>query len=126
MSIAEQQLASLQAHHPGAAIRPLPSGADLVSLPRVALPKGWNFVCSTLWFLAPVGYPYAAPDCFWADEALRLANGNMPQNTAISLIPEVGQSALWFSWHLAQPWNPNINSLSSWAASMVERLRPAR
>lgn len=81
---------------------------------------------TSLRFLVPVGYPYAALDCFWADQALRLATGGMPQNAAINPIPESGEIGLWFSWHLRQPWSSNHDTLSSWIACINERLRPAR
>ena len=126
MSAAEQQLDSLRLRYPGATLRQLPSGAELVTLPGVALQEGWSLRGTALRFLAPAGYPYAAPDCFWADEPLRLANGLMPQNSAVTPVPETAESGLWFSWHLSHPWNAGTHTLSTWTACMLDRLWPAR
>lgn len=124
MSLLDVQLAELTERYPGVAATRLPSGTTLITVPGVRLPAGWTKAHTTIWFLVPPGYPYAALDCFWADGDLRLAGGAVPANASpTNPIPEVGTPSLWFSWHLAQPWNPNRDSLSSWMNTVNDRLR---
>ena len=120
----DAQLADLKARYPGTDTTRLPSGTTLVTVPEVPLPSGWSQPRTTVRFLVPAAYPYAALDCFWADPDLRLTGERMPVNTgAGNAIPEVGQVGLWFSWHLAQAWNPNRDTLSSWMNTINDRLR---
>lgn len=76
--------------------------------------------------MAPAGYPFAKPDCFWAAGELRLENGNLPQSANVNTIPETAEAGLWFSWHLTHPWDPNRDDLLTWLASIAERFRSAR
>lgn len=76
--------------------------------------------------IVPLGYPMARPDCFWADASLRLAGGGMPQNSAPTPVPETAEPALWFSWHLTQPWDPARDNLLTWLAVIVGRLGLAK
>jgi hypothetical protein len=122
----EAQLCALQARHAGASATRLPSGAHLVTVPHYPVPPGWNQAQTTIGFIAPVGYPYAKLDCFWADPGLRLATGAMPLASNSNPIPETALNSLWFSWHLEQPWNPNADNLLTWLAAIGERLRAAR
>lgn len=108
--ILEEQLRSLTSVFPGASLLPADGGASLIVVPNVALPSGWSQPSTTVYFLAPAGFPMARPDCFWADASLRLASGGIPQNGGISPIPGRGEPLLWFSWHL-QSWNPVADSL---------------
>jgi hypothetical protein len=88
----------------------------LVVIPRLALPAGWSQLSTNARFVVPDGYPYAPPDCFWADPALRLANGAMPKNTAIGN-PVPGQpqaNLLWFSWHVGGNWNAGTCKLMTY------------
>jgi hypothetical protein len=55
----------------------------LVRIPNVPLPEGWSQPSTEIRFVVPNGYPYAAPDCFWADMALRLRGGAMPKNATV-------------------------------------------
>lgn len=120
----QAQLDALRARYPGTEGTRLPSGTTLVTVPAVPLPAGWSKAKTTIRFLVPAAYPYAALDCFWADPDLRLSGERMPQNTAAgNPIPEVTQPGLWFSWHLAHPWNPNRDTLSSWMSIINDRLR---
>jgi hypothetical protein len=126
MTILEKQAAQLRLRFNDMDIVALGSGTSLVTLPAVSLPSGWSKPVSTLRFLVPAGYPFAALDCFWADDDLRLANGQLPQSAGCgNVIPEAGIAGLWFSWHLAGPWNPNRDTLSSWVNSMIDRMRQA-
>ena len=105
----------------------LPSGAGLVSIPRFALPPGWNADATCVRFLVPVGYPGPNPDCFWASTGLRLANGQMPQASEDSrAIPETAHAGLWFSWHVVDAqrnWNPNRDDLATYVGIIAQRFR---
>lgn len=122
----EAQIAELQQQCGGTSAQSLPSGATLITIPGVDLPTGWSKATTAVKFLAPVGFPHAQPDCFWADPDLRLQSGAMPQSTAMNAIPETGVTTLWFSWHLAHPWNPNRDTLATWFGVIRNRLRDVR
>ena len=103
----------------------LPGGATIVRVQGEDLPPGWSAPQTEVRFLAPVGYPMARPDCFWADNGLRLAAGAMPQATQINEIPNAGEQGLWFSWHV-QHWDPNRDTLLTYLQVIRSRLREAR
>jgi hypothetical protein len=126
MNILDRQLEELRRVYPaGVETRSLPSGVVLVELKSVGLPSGWNKASTCIRFLLPVGYPFAAPDCFWADNDLRLASGTPPQATNFQPIPEANLPGLWFSWHV-QGWNPNRSSLVTYAKVIEQRLKEIR
>lgn len=113
-----------------ATLTPLANGGALIKVVQVDLGPGWNRPSADVLFVAPPGYPNAAPDCFWVEPSpLRLANGATPQNSNDSNpIPgdnEPGRRTTWFSWHI-QGWNPNTNSLWTYYLVIRDRLRPAR
>jgi hypothetical protein len=116
---------SLLANHAGATRSTNSDGTVLVTIPAVALPPGWSTATSTVWFLVPVGYPGAQPDCFWADPELRLANGAMPANSGPQAVPHLGAPALWISWHLTA-WRPSHDSLTTYARFASRRFQDAR
>jgi hypothetical protein len=122
MTPLEQQFELLRKSYPNAILEMLPSGAALVTVPEIELPRGWSQPRTTVKFLAPVGYPLARPDCFWADTELRLEGGAMPNATNLTPIPDVNVPQLWFSWHVGQ-WNPNRDGLLSYFRVILERLR---
>jgi hypothetical protein len=123
--ILERQLGDLGERFGAVEHRRLPSGTVLVTVPAVPL-VGWSATFTSVRFLVPAGYPYAALDCFWADPGLRLATGALPMNAAEqNPIPEDGGTGLWFSWHLQGPWDPNRDTLSSWMNTIIDRLRRA-
>lgn len=125
--IVDQQLEALRARFSGAEALRLPSGAHMVSVPNTLLPSGWSAQATMVRFLIPAGYPFAALDCFWADDSLRLGGGAIPQNAAPgNQIPETGHAGLWFSWHLMGPWDPNRDTLSTWMNVVADRLRRAQ
>lgn len=106
MKSIQDQFADLAKTFPGATLAPV-NGLQLVVIPNVPLPKGWSQPCTHIRFVIPNGYPYAAPDCFWADHTLRLDQGRMPQFARIGqLTPgQPDPNTLWFSWHVNAAWN---------------------
>ncbi|MBS1722980.1 MAG: hypothetical protein JSS66_08520 [Armatimonadetes bacterium] len=126
MTPVERQIEDLRkAYGEGVASRQLPSGALLLTLPDVSLPPGWSKSRCAVKFIVPVGYPYSAPDCFWADRDLLLATGQVPQATNFQDIPEANEGGIWFSWHV-QGWNPNRSSLVSYAKVIENRFKEVR
>jgi len=122
MTPLERQIAELKNFAQGAEANPLASGAVLINIPRITLPAGWTKDATRVRFIAPVGYPFAAPDCFWADSDLLLSTSpNLPQASNVQAIPEVGDTALWFSWHV-QTWNPNRDNLITYLNVIKRRL----
>ena len=125
MTPVEEQFEILRSYETGATLQKLPDGSHLITVGGVKLPSGWSKSTAEVRFLAPVGFPFAKPDCFWADSDLRLANGNPPQNTGGNPIPHVASSHLWFSWHVA-PWNPNCDNLLTYWYVIKRRLADPR
>jgi E2/UBC family protein E len=120
MDIVEQQFADLQGRYPQATRLALPNGSSLITITQFPVPDGWNKKETTVVFLVPVGYPYARPDCFWADTELRLGSGSVPMNSGTQNVPNVSTPMLWFSFHPAT-WNANTDSLLTY--TNVIRLR---
>jgi Prokaryotic E2 family E len=107
MKSIHEQFAEITKAFPGATLTPV-NGLHLVVIPNVPLPRGWSQPTTHIRFVIPNGYPYAAPDCFWADHALRLDRGQIPQNAQVgNLMPgQPDPNTLWFSWHVNASWNP--------------------
>ena len=120
-SIAEVQFEELKEAFPGAEMQALPGGLWVVRVPEVGLPAGWNQSVTTVWFLVPVGYPSANPDCFYADSSLRLASGAMPGATGVQAIPHVNSQHLWFSWHVGS-WSAGRDTLLTYLRVIRDRL----
>jgi hypothetical protein len=107
---------------PEAQLLTVNGSGNLITVPTLALPPGWNKGTTSVHFLAPNGYPFSKPDCFWADSDLRLASGALPQSTNLSTpVPGLGTQALWFSWH-TDNWNASRDDLLTWIASIKDRL----
>jgi hypothetical protein len=119
-----EQFKILQVDYPQAQLTPLLDGSHLIAIPDFKLPLGWSKQIVTIKFLAPVGYPFGRPDCFWTDFDLKLANGNPPQRTGGNPIPNVGGQHLWFSWHLSA-WNPNSDNLLTYVHVIKRRFNEA-
>ena len=100
-------------------------GSYVVSIPRFSLPPGWNKTHATIYFLVPVGYPQARPDCFWSDADLMLATGAPPQNTGTQGATGIPASLKWFSWH-PQSWKPNSDTLLSYIGLIQKRFQELR
>lgn len=122
MTPLEQQFELLRTVFQASVLKQLPSGAAIVELPNFPLESGWSRSQTIVRFYVPVGYPFAKPDCFWADLDLRLAGGAMPQASAFQPITETTEPLLWFSWHIAQ-WHPSRDSLVSYYYVIKARLR---
>jgi hypothetical protein len=124
--IKDAHFEQLKTRYPAATRVPLPSGAALVAVPEVTLPSGWSAQASSVRFIEPAQYPFACPDCFWADEGLRLANNHNPQNSQVNGIPETSERGLWFSWHVRDQWNPSSDTLLTWMGCILDRFRRAQ
>jgi len=131
MTPLQQQFSILQAEHPHAKLTALLDGSHLIVIPAVKLPATWSKASVEIKFVAPVGYPFGKPDCFWADHDLRLSNGSPPRCTGPNPIPNIantqysGTPHLWFSWHL-QGWNPNSDNLLTYFNVIKRRFDEAR
>lgn len=124
-SLRPNEWEQLVASYPGAKITDGADGTSLVALPAVPLPPGWSATTTAVWFVLPVGYPAAQPDCFWTDPELRLVNGTVPGNAGAQVVPIVQVPALWFSWHLSA-WRPSHDSVTTYARFISRRFDDAR
>lgn len=126
VTVAALQLDALKEAFPGSTLEPLPGGVELVEVPEVPLAPGWNKSTTTVWFLIPVGFPSATPDCFFADVDLRLANGAQPANSNVQEIPNAGKGPhVWFSWHTSG-WRPTRDTLLTYMRVIRDRLNRAQ
>jgi hypothetical protein len=122
MGVIETQLERLRARVGELRAQEVAGAGLVVRVPSVALPAGWSKPSTSVILVAPQGYPFAKPDCFWTDSDLRLANGNLPQNAQPNNpIPGLAEPVLWFSWHV-DPWNPNRDDLVTWFTLIRQRL----
>lgn len=94
---------------------PLGDGSFVIKVPKVRISSGWNADETDIWFVVPVQYPSARPDCFWTVESLLLDGGRIPQNTGPNPLPGRAQPVplRWYSWHVTQ-WSPNGDSLATY------------
>jgi hypothetical protein len=129
MSLVRQHFDALRAkpRYAGASLDEVPNGTFLVTIAGYPLPPGWNRDTTTIYFIVPVGYPQAKPDSFWTDPGLLLASGAMPQNATLggNQQPGLPSGVLWFSWHVNN-WNPNSDTLETYANLIRGRLQVAR
>ena len=73
---------------------------------RWALAPGWNKAFTRVLVLIPPGYAVTAPDNFFTDPDLRLANGAAPGATS-GPVEQAEQQWLQFSYHIeAGDWQP--------------------
>jgi hypothetical protein len=122
MSLIEQQLDRLRVRFGTVNAQEVSGTGWVIRIPSVPLPSGWSKPETEVVFLLAQGYPFAKPDCFWADHDLRLAGGGMPQASNVTNpVPGLPGQFLWFSWHV-DPWNPNQDDLSTWFAVIRARL----
>ena len=102
--------------------RELPDGSVIVTT-TMTLPAGWNKAQTQVWFVLPVAFPNAQPDCFFADYDLRLANGAQPVNSGFQALD--AHQLLWFSWHLAS-WNPARDNVDTYVRFIERRFADVR
>jgi len=90
-------------------------GSFVIKVPKVRIPPGWNASEADIWFVIPVQYPSARPDCFWTVESLLLEGGRIPQNTGPNPLPGHAQPIplRWYSWHVEQ-WSPIGDTLATY------------
>jgi hypothetical protein len=117
----DTQFDEMKQKYPAAALHKLGDGSAVITVPGVRLPNGWNKREVTVYFVSPVGYPVARPDCFWTDGDLRLQNGGVPKNTGTQPLPGINVPTLWFSWHAAS-WNANSDNLRTYLRLIENRL----
>ena len=117
------QFEKLKQEFSTASMTRLPDGSAVITVSSLRLPAGWNKSSVAISFVAPVGYPAARPDCFWADADLRTAMGSVPKNTGNQPLPGgLPEPRLWFSWHAAS-WNPNNDNLKTYVRLIEDRLK---
>ncbi len=124
MTLVDDQLEDLRKTYPKAQAKAFGDGSLGINIPNFPLPPGWNHSKIGIYFVLPVGYPIAQPDCFWTEDSLRLAGGPTPKNAQVQIAPFDTEPKLWFSWH-ATPWDPNRDNLTTYARIIADRLRHA-
>jgi Prokaryotic E2 family E len=125
MSPLDQQLEDLKQRFRGTEARSLPSGATLITIPALSIPDHWSKNTTSIRFIVPLGYPVAKPDCFWADQDLKLRSQTPIQAGTVNQIPETNEFGLWFSWH-ANQWNANSDNLITYVNIIKNRLKDPR
>lgn len=125
MGPVDQQVDFLKRQYPNTELEHRADGSALVTISNFRVPPGWNKTSATVVFVTPAGYPQARPDCFWADEDLRLANGGMPANSGINTNYGGAAPKLWFSYHPSS-WNANLDNLFNYVKLIRRRLTEAR
>jgi hypothetical protein len=76
------------------------------------LPNGWNKQETAVLVFIPPGYPVTPPDNFYADNDLRLANGNLPGNASPGQRSHLDKQWLQFSYHVERgDWHPHADLL---------------
>ncbi|MFJ4633848.1 E2/UBC family protein [Streptomyces sp. NPDC088847] len=92
------------------------SGMVCVVLPGWPVPPGYNRTSVDLLVRLPAGFPDAAPDMWWVDPALVLADGSAVEATQIT---EVYLGRSWQRWsrHFSPgQWRPGIDGLETYLA----------
>lgn len=123
----QAQLAELEADHPGTALTEVGDGSFVIKIPQVAVPAGWTASTADVWFVVPVQYPSARPDCFWTEASLLLTGNRIPQNTGGNALPgPVATPPLrWYSWHVTQ-WSPIGDTLATYLQVIRRRFADPR
>lgn len=112
-------LTALERNYPGASIKPLPSGAWMVTVPmRVA--GGWSSDGVDVVLVAPVGFPAASPAHFYTTQEFRLASGMTPYLTSIQWGPDGATPMRRWLWK-PEEWSPNRHGLVTFARQIERR-----
>ncbi|HYD78943.1 MAG TPA: E2/UBC family protein [Paucimonas sp.] len=112
--ILEQQLNALQAEFPTARLEQA-GGSCYVVVPDFLLPEGFTPNRVSLLFILPNGFPMAAPDMFWVEPCVSLADGREPEG-ASQHEQHLGQTWQRFSWHYTHgqaAWRIGHSSLTT-------------
>lgn len=127
MGLVEQQFETLKSkdRFANATLSVNSDGSYVVRIPDVPIPAGWNREKVSVYFIVPVGYPMAKPDCFWTDCGLMLAGDRPPQSTGDQSAPGLPPGLKWFSWHV-QTWAPNHDTLQSYLGVILKRFEELR
>lgn len=123
--IIEQHFGVLQTKHPDATLQQNTDGSQVIIVPNLGLPRGWNRANVSVAFLAPAGYPLASPDCFWTEPELALEHGGIPQNTGQNEAAGIPHGWLWFSWH-PSAWDANGSDLGTYLNVIRQRFHELR
>ena len=104
------------------------AGMICVLIPNWRVPQGYQQDQTDLLLRLSPGYPDVAPDMWWCDPGLVLANGGAPEATQ-SVEPYLGR--MWQRWsrHFLQPgqWRSGVDSLESYLAKVrAEMVRTSR
>jgi hypothetical protein len=122
VTVLDDQLDEAARQRSGLIADRMPDGMWMVGF-DAHLPPGWNRASTQVKFVLPLPYPAAQPDCFYADQDLRLARGAMPVNSGMQPLNNVPM--LWFSWHLSA-WNPQRDDVFTYVRFIESRLSDAR
>ncbi|MDB6055487.1 MAG: hypothetical protein JWN25_3010 [Verrucomicrobiales bacterium] len=111
----EAQLSELRADHEGVVCTAVGDGSFVVKVAKVDVPVGWTANQIDVWFVVPVQYPSARPDCFWTEASLLLTGELIPQNTGGNVLPgSLSTPPLrWYSWHVTQ-WSALGDTLTTY------------
>jgi hypothetical protein len=120
----EREADRLRAARTEAVVQRQPDGTSIVLVPRLVLPPGWNLPQVGVRWVLSAAYPAGQPDCFYADQDLRLSSGAMPANSGFQDL--AGEPLLWFSWHLQAGWRPGKDDLLTYLRFVESRLADAR
>jgi hypothetical protein len=125
------QIGELEAEYPRdgnpVTCTPVGDGSFVIKVPKVVIPSGWSANEADIWFVVPVQYPSARPDCFWTLESLLLQGGRIPQNTGANPLPVPTATVplRWYSWHVTQ-WSPIGDTLTTYLQVIRRRFADLR
>jgi hypothetical protein len=118
-------LAHVREQFPAADLKNLEDGSRLIQIPGMPLADGWNRRTVDVAFVASPAYPVAAPDSFFTEPDLRLADGSIPANTGFQSLPGANVPWLWFSYH-SVGWAPQRGTYLAYARVIQARLATLR
>lgn len=93
---------------PDAKVTEQPDGSFHLEVLKVPLPDGWSKSHTRILVIIPVGYPTNKPGGFFADNDLRLQNGDMPKGAGQNNLS--GTPWLSFCWS-PTTWNQDRETL---------------
>lgn len=122
-----QQLEAVQTVFPGARLCE-EGGTRYLLVEHFPVPAHFARTDVTMLIIVPNGFPMAAPDMFWVDPHLRLADGREPEGGGVY---EGHLGRMWqrFSWHYTQgqaAWRVGHSSLLTHLQFCQSRLAQAK